>query len=264
MAKNVLKAWLVDNTVTTDDKTDKVFQLETTRSIDKEIILDRMVAKNPGVRRETMALGIELMEEVIAEALMNGESVNTGLFRGVVQFRGVAKNNAWNPKSNSIYVSLTQGKALREAIKDTTVDLLGERPMKFYIGSGQDATTRATDFSATAGRNYTLYGKNLTVVGDDPSVGITLTSVSTKAVTKLDADMIVLNDPSRLIVLLPAGLDDGEYAFVTTQYKGSSTELLKSPRSTSQTIYIGTAPSSGSGSGSTGGNDGDIEENPFG
>lgn len=110
MAKNVLRAWLVDNTVTTDDKTDKIFQLETTRSIDKNIILDRMVAKNPGVRRETMALGIELMEEVIAEALMNGESVNTGLFRGVAQFRGVAKQNAWNAVTNSIYVSFTQGK----------------------------------------------------------------------------------------------------------------------------------------------------------
>ena len=42
MAKNVLRAWLVDNTVTTDDKTDKIFQLETTRSIDKNIILDRI------------------------------------------------------------------------------------------------------------------------------------------------------------------------------------------------------------------------------
>ena len=46
MAKNVLRAWLVDNTVTTDDKTDKIFQLETTRSIDKNIILDRMVAQH--------------------------------------------------------------------------------------------------------------------------------------------------------------------------------------------------------------------------
>lgn len=135
MAKNVLRAWLVDNTVTTDDKTDKIFQLETTRSIDKNIILDRMVAKNPGVRRETMALGIELMEEVIAEALMNGESVNTGLFRGVAQFRGVAKQNAWNAVTNSIYVSFTQGKTLREAIKDTRVDVLGERPTKFYIAA---------------------------------------------------------------------------------------------------------------------------------
>lgn len=83
MAKYVLKAWLVDNTVTTDDKTDKIFSLETTRSIDKSIILDHMVAKNPDVRCETMSLGIELMEEVITKALMNGESVNTGLFRGV-------------------------------------------------------------------------------------------------------------------------------------------------------------------------------------
>lgn len=264
MAKNILKAWLVDNTVTTDDKTDKIFQLETTRSIDKEIILDRMVAKNSGVRRETMALGIELMEEVIAEALMNGESVNTGLFRGVAQFRGIAKNNAWNPATNSIYVSLTQGKALREAIKDTTVSILGERPVKFYIGSGQDASTRATDFSATAGRNFALYGKNLTVVGDDSAVGITLTSASTKAVTKLDKDMIVLNEPSRLIILLPAGLEDGEYTLtVTTQYKGSSTELLKTPRSTSQTIYIGSAPSGG-GSGNSGGSDEGQEENPLG
>lgn len=35
MAKNVLKAWLVDNTVTTDDKMDKIFSLETTGSTEK-------------------------------------------------------------------------------------------------------------------------------------------------------------------------------------------------------------------------------------
>ena len=40
MAKNVLKTWLVDDTVLTDDKNDKIFSLETTCSIDKNIILD--------------------------------------------------------------------------------------------------------------------------------------------------------------------------------------------------------------------------------
>lgn len=254
MAKNVLKAWMVDNTVTTDDKTDKIFQLETTRSIDKEIILDRMVGKNPGVRRETMSLAVDLMEEVVSEALMNGESVNTSLFRGVAQFKGTVKNNAWDPATNSIYVSFTQGKALRTAIADTTVDILGERPVNFYIGSGLDASTRATDFSATAGRNYTLYGKNLTVAGTDPAVGVTLTSAE-GVVTKLDADMIVVNEPSRLVILIPAGMEDGEYTLtVTTQFKGSSNkEYLKTPRSTSQTLYIGTAPASGGGSSEGGG-----------
>lgn len=246
MAKNVLKAWLVDNTVTTDDKTDKIFQLEMTRSIDKTVILDRMVAKNPGVRRETMSLSVDLMEEVVAEALMNGESVNTGLFRGVAQFRGTAKNNAWDSSADSIYVSFTQGKALREAIADTTVDVLGERPVKFYIGSGLDVVTKATDFSATAGRNYTLFGKNLMVAGDDPSVGVTLTDSEGKVI-KLAEEMIVLNEASRLILLLPDGLEDGEYTLtVTTQYMGTGKRLLKEPRSTSQTLYIGTA-SSGAG-----------------
>lgn len=68
MAKNLLKAWLVDNTVTTDDKTDKLFELESARNLNQDQILDRMMAKNPGVRRETMA-----------------------------QFRGVTHNGAWNP-----------------------------------------------------------------------------------------------------------------------------------------------------------------------
>ena len=260
MAKNLLKAWKVDNTITTDDKTDKIFQLETARSTDLQLILDRMVAKNPGVLRGTMQLSVDLYNEVVAEAVMNGESVNTGLFRAVAQLKGLA-GQAWNPKVNSIYVSLTQGKTLREAIQNTNVEVLGDRPVKFYIGSSSDAATRATDFSATAGEAFTVYGKNILPAGSDPSVGVTLTNLSTNTVTKLEDKKIVLAEPSRLILNLPAGLADGEYILtIPTQYKGSSTEFLKEPRSTSQSIYIGSAPSGGGESGGDGG----LDENPLG
>lgn len=47
MAKNLLKVWMADNTVTTDDKTDKIFVLESTRSVDQQFVLDRMAAKIP-------------------------------------------------------------------------------------------------------------------------------------------------------------------------------------------------------------------------
>ena len=66
------------------------------------------------------------------------------------------------------------------------MEVLGDRPVKFYIGGSSDAATRATDFSATAGEAFTVYGKNILPAGSDPSVGITLTNVSTKAVTKLE------------------------------------------------------------------------------
>lgn len=251
MAKNILKAWLVDNTVTADDKTDKIFQLESARTADLSYIIDRMAAKNPGVLRGTMEMIVKLHNEVVAEEVLNGVSVNTGLFRAVAQFRGTAVNDAWDPSKDSVYVSFTQGKTLRESIADTTVQVLGDRPAKFYIGSTSDVATKATDYSATAGRNLTLYGKNILPAGDDPSVGITLTNTETQAVTKLTEDMIAVAEPSRLVILIPAGLDDGEYTLtVTTQYSGGARPLVN-PRSTSQTIYIGGTPQT------PGGEDGD-------
>ena len=57
--------------------------------------------------------------------------------------------------------------------------------------------------------------------------------------TRLTADMLAVNNPSQLVILLPATLADGEYTLtVTTQYSGSG-RLLKTPRSVSRTLFIG-------------------------
>ncbi len=162
---------------------------------------------------------------------------------------------------NSIYVSLTQGQTLREAIQNTNVEVLGDRPVKFYIGSSSDAATRATDFSATAGEAFTVYGKNILPAGSDPLSGRHAHQPQyqhgDEAGRQEDcAGRTLASHPE-----LPAGLADGEYILtITTQYKGSSTEFLKEPRSTSQSIYIGSAPSGGGESGGDGG----LDENPLG
>lgn len=264
MAKNLLKAWLADNTVTTDDKTDKILLLESTRSVDQEFVLDRMAALNPGVHRETMTLSVRLFQQVLMDLALNGYSVSTDIMHLVPQFRGVVKNNAWDTDVNSIYISFTQGKKLREAIQDTTVQILGEKPGNFYIAGTRNVATRATDLSATAGRNFSLYGKNLTVVGTDPAVGVSIKSVESGTVTKLPADMIVVNKPSELNILIPAGLKDGEYELTVTTQFANAGKLLKTPRSTTQTIYIGTAPTGGDSRNTGGGTPGDENDNPLG
>lgn len=248
MSKYVLKVWLTDNPLTTRSETEKYFSLDPVRKVDSEMILERMMAKNPGVRKETMALSVKLMEEVIMEALMSGEIVNTGLFHAVAKLRGKVAMNNWDPDTNSIRVSITQGKQLREAIKNTRVEVKGERPANFRIINGQNAATRSTGFNATAGRNFILTGKNLTVAGDDPSVGITLKSIAKGTVTKIEANRIVMNGPSRLIILLPESLKDGEYILtITSQYKRSGKNFLKTPRSISCHLYVGIPPSGGNG-----------------
>ena len=109
-----------------------------------------------------------------------------------------------------------------------------------YIAGIEDAATRADDGSCTPRRNYVLNGRMLKVMGTAPEVGITLTPESGTPI-KLSADMIAVNNPSQLIILLPADLTKGTYELkVTTQYTGSS-KMLKTPRSVNKLITVGDA-----------------------
>lgn len=243
--RKVLQGWLVDNTVTTDNKNDKILILKSAGSLNLDDVIDEMLKQDTGLRIETLQHSISLYHRVLMDLVLNGYSVNTGLFRAVAQFTGVIDGGVWNKESNSIYVQLTQDKGLREAIAETSVSILGEKPDVQYILETQDIKSGRRDGSATAGRILKVVGNMLKVVGDNPSVGITLADADGK-VTKLDADMIDTNKPKLLSILIPAELEKGEYTLtVTTQF--SSGHLLKEPRSTSTQIWIGGKPSSGGG-----------------
>lgn len=244
--KKVLKGWLADNTVTTDNKTDKILLLESAGSVNLDGILEEMLKQDTGLRPETLRHSIDLYNRILMDLILNGYSVNTGLFRAVAQLTGVIEGGVWNKEKNSIYVSFTQDKALREAIQETAVNILGEKANVMYILETEDKKTGRKDGSATAGRNFFVRGAMLKVMGDDPSVGVTLTSEA-GVVTKLEEDEVAINKPSELTLLIPAALASGTYTLtVTTQYsKGNAS--LKEPRSVSTTIYIGGKPSSGGG-----------------
>ena len=259
--KYQINGQLADNTVTVDNKEDMILVPVSIGSADENRIIAELKAEDSGLREETIRHVFDLQKRVIKRLLMTGMSVNTGLYYASVSFRGVVENSTWNPAKNSIVVNFNVGADLREAIKQTTVGIIGEKGSAMYIGSVQDAATRAQDASATAGRAFTLAGGKLKVVGDNPAVGITLTD-SKGTETKVTEDLWVTNDPSKLTFIMPADLADGTYELkVTTQFSGNSKTLLKTPRSVVKTIYIGAAPSGG-GSGS--GSDGDLDENPMG
>ena len=236
--KHTLKGWLLDNTVTADNKDDKILQLESAGNITLQDVLEEMKKEDTGLRQETLEHVVRLYHRVLTDLVLAGYEINAELFYMTPEFRGVVENGVWNPEKNSIYVSLVQGKTLREGIAQTSVEILGEKQDVMYIAGGEDAATRAPGNTATAGRNYILTGRMLRVAGDDPSVGVTLTD-SEGEVTRLTADMLAVNNPSQLVILLPATLADGEYTLtVTTQYSGSG-RLLKTPRSVSRTLFIG-------------------------
>ena len=257
--KYQINGQLADNTVTVDNKEDMILVPVSIGNADENRIIAELKAEDSGLREETIRHVFDLQKRVIKRLLMTGMSVNTGLYYASVSFRGIIENSTWNPAKNSIVVNFNVGADLREAIKQTTVGIIGEKGSAMYIGGVADTSTRAQDASATAGRAFSLTGSKIKVAGPDEAVGITLTD-SKNVVTKITEDLFVVNNPSKVTFIIPADLANGTYVLkLTTQFSGSGA-LLKTPRSVEKTIYIGTAPSGGGSQGGGGG----LDENPLG
>lgn len=251
-----IKGKLADNTVTADNLEDKILQVTTAGNVSLSGIIDEMKAEDTGLRRETIEHVVNLYHRIVERLVLSGYNVNTGLFYATTQAKGIIENGVWNPQKNSLHVSITQGKELREAIAQTKVVIDGVANENIYLSGAEDTATRAHDGTVTPGRNFTLTGKNIKIVGDNPAVGLKLID-SEGVETVISMDMIGINNPSQLMFIMPAGLADGTYTLtITTQYCGNRLDFLKQPRTVSRILTVGSGGSGGSsGSGSGEGED---------
>ena len=237
--QNKLRGWLADNSLTTDPK-DRILVLESAGNAGHDEIYKEMREEDTGLRQETLVHVVTLYERIVARFLMNGFSVNTGLFHAIPRFTGIIEKGIWNPEKNGIYVSFIQDKVIREEITKTEIVIEGEKADVMYITGVEDRSNGMTDGSMTPGRNFAVFGAYLRVVGDNPAVGITFRNTTTDAIVTLGSDMFSTIVPGKLIFIVPSGLADGEYELtITNQYMKGKNALRKSPRSVSTTVFVG-------------------------
>jgi hypothetical protein len=147
-------------------------------------------------------------------------------FRYRYEYTGVFFGKKYDPAKNSVYVSATQGMEIRKELTDTEVEVLGEMPDVIQIYQVINLQTKVADGTLTRGRNAEIEGSYIKVTGDDPTVGVYLESVDGSVLYKLDADLIVVNNPSKLLLLIPAEWQPGVYRLkVVTQYTGAGKQL---------------------------------------
>lgn len=232
--KKVLKAWLRKNQLTADPN-DYMASADVIDSVDLRAIVDELVKEGMEIKRETVVDIISRYNRKAAELVVSGYNVNTGLVYMRPVIKGAFYEKVWNPETNPVYVAINQGMDLRNAIAETTVEIQGIQSDPLEIISLTDSTTGKTDGALTKGRNAELKGSYLKIVGENADCGVSFTNTATKEVTKLDMADIVINEPSRLLILVPATLAAGEYELsVTTQYSGGN-NVLKQPR----TVQVG-------------------------
>jgi hypothetical protein len=190
------------------------------------------------LKREGMELNPATVLDVITRfnnmcinMVMQGQHVNNGLVHMHPSIKGLFFDKIWNPKTNSVYISISQGKELREAIAETKVEILGEHPDPTTIFTLTDLSTGTSDGTVTRKFNAEVKGTYIKVTGDDPTCGVYFSNEDWQIDYKLPNEYIVLNEPSRILILIPEGLEPNTYEMrIVTQY-ASSGKHLKKPRS---------------------------------
>jgi hypothetical protein len=236
---NKLQGWLAPNTLT-EDPNDRILVLNSAGTVDNEQLYKDMREEDTGLRKETIVHVVTLYERMAARALMNGHNLNTGLFYAVPRFTGLIEDGQWNSQKNKIYVSFTQNRVLSEEIKNTKIEILGEKGDPCYISGVLDCSNNVKDGHITPGRNFRITGSRIRIEGTDEKVGITFRSLQDDKEVKVATDMFGTNKPSELIFIAPAELTDGEYEMtLTTQFSGNNQRSLKTTRSISRLVYVG-------------------------
>lgn len=160
-----------------------------------------------------------------------------------------------------VYATLSMGSLLRQQMESCKLEIFTQPAVVGPLLNGAVAQTRAVDGSPTtrapqAGKNIRLTGRNIKIVGDNPSVGVTFTSVEQPSTTVfVPLEDITVNEPKQLIFVLPAQVTDGLWRVsVTTQYS-SGRHTVAEPRTNElpEPIAVGSAAEGG-------GDDGDEEE----
>ncbi len=252
--KYTLNVQSVDNPLT-KEAGDKRFVLVSNGTADFDRVISEIMAVNPGLERETVEAVVKLEHRTIMRLTLSGMRVSNGLFSAVASPKGRA-GASWDPAVNQLNITIAQGAEWREAIRQTTVNVLGDKAEVMYVSGTTDAATRATDRTATPGYPFTVEGNYLKLVGEDPGVGITLISEEGTE-TRIDPAMVAVNEPKKLVFFIPATLEAGAYTLrIATQYT-STGNLVKSPRTVESALYIGIAPTTPDEGGSTGEDDGD-------
>ncbi|MDR2125283.1 MAG: DUF4469 domain-containing protein [Prevotellaceae bacterium] len=230
-----IKAWLYDNVLTQDNPNDYIARVNSERSLNIEDICESASTRGGAdISSAAMEHAVNLFLKEMSYRLCDGFSINTGYFTASVHIKGTfdSPDETFNPQKHTVLFEFHQGAKLRKELETVSVDILGVAEIGVIVTHVTDVKTGSINDLLTPNRNLKIAGHRIKIAGESEANGVYFVNISTQERTKVDPSDIVTNNPSELIVVIPA-LAAGTYHLeITTQFGGNSKFELKEPRST--------------------------------
>ena len=227
-----IKAQLYDN-VLTENPNDFIARVASEKSLNiKDICLAATTRGGSDISAAAMEHAVNLWLKEMAYSLCDGFSVNAGYFTAQASIRGsfLSPAEKFNADRHSISFDFNQGSLLRKELGGVEVNILGVADVSLFIAQVVDVKTGSVNDLLTPNRNLRVSGGKIKIAGDNEQNGVYFVNTQTNERVKVDATDIVNNNPSELIIVIPA-LAAGEYKLeITTQFSATNGKLLKEPR----------------------------------
>ena len=231
---HTIKAYLYDNLLT-DNPNDFSARVSSEHSLNIDNICNSAVVRGGAdISAASMKHAVELFLKEMGYQLCDGFSINTGYFTASPSIRGVFNSPTENFDSNkhSILFRFNQGELLRNELSGITVEILGTAESGAFIGQVLDVKSGTVNDLLTPNRNLKIGGSKLKVVGYSPEIGVYFVNQDTQALIKVEDSDIVTNNPSEVMIIIPA-LPAGEYKLqITSMFSGNVYKPLKEARTT--------------------------------
>jgi hypothetical protein len=182
------------------------------------------------VSATAMEHAVNLFLREMAYNLCDGFSVNTGWFTASTHIKGVfdSATETFNPSKHTLLFEFQQGALLRKELEQVSVEIMGVADTFADIVEVVDVKTGSVNDLLTPNRNLRISGTKIKIAGDNEANGVYFVNQTTQERVKVEASDLVSNNPSELIIIIPA-LAAGTYLLeITTQFARGS--LTKEPR----------------------------------
>jgi len=219
----------------TERRDDRFGRVVTTQSLTIDDLVKLAVANRTDLNPTTLATSMELLKNVALTELAKGASINFGLCHLSVGVSGVfiGDNARWDDNLHELTVRAVPTADVRNTIKAAKVNVRGMAATGSVINSFVDVASGEVNSRLTPGGGANITGTKIKIEGDDASVGIYLINMTNNEELKIPSTSILINDPSKISLVIPTMLKNNDYQLVIrTQHCGSG-KTLKEVRTAS-------------------------------
>jgi hypothetical protein len=227
-----IKAQLYDNALT-ENPNDYIARVVSEKSLSVRDIAQLAQSRGgANISAEAMEHAVNLFLKEMSYCLCDGFSINTGYFTVQPSIKGVfnSASENFNREKHSVSFDFHQGSLLRQELANVEVEVSGVADTSCVITQVIDIKSGSVNDLITPNRNLKISGTKIKVIGDNAANGVYFVNQETLERIKVDASDFVINNPSEVIIVIPA-LAAGMYQVeVVTQYVSGTKQLVQEPR----------------------------------